>query len=293
MRKKLRRWTIAISFLATATVTIVSWIVGGVLVAPCPSPVGSPPADLPIEAVTFPSESGSDIHAWYAPGAVMQGIIVLLHPIRGSRLTMVKRARIFWRAGYSVLLIDFQGHGESTGGSITLGHLESRDAAAAVQFAKERHPNEPIAVVGSSMGGASALLASPLPIDALILESVYATISEAVHNRVAAQLGASLSTVPSQLLLVQLKPRLGISPADLRPIDHIADVGCPVLVASGSEDRHTPLDETKRLFAAAQEPKQLWIIDGAAHVDLCSFAPVEYETRCLAFLEAHMRRSRH
>lgn len=128
------------------------------------------------------------------------------------------------------------------------------------------------------------MLASPLDIDAAVLESVYPTISEAVENRIRMRLGP-LSPIATQLLLLQLKPRLDVSPTQLRPIDHVDKLGCPVLVMSGSLDRHTTRAETKRLYESASEPKQLAIIEGAAHVD---FDPTPYAELVLAFLDRHL-----
>ncbi|KAA3658142.1 MAG: alpha/beta hydrolase, partial [Calditrichaeota bacterium] len=159
---------------------------------------------------------------------------------------------------------------------------------AAVDFAREQHPDEKIGVIGVSLGGAAALLASPLAIDALVLESVYSTIENAVTNRVAARLGF-LAKIPAQLLLMQLEPRLGIEPEQLHPIDKIPKVDCPVLIISGLEDQHTTAAETRKMFEAARQPKQLWRIPGAAHVDLFQFAGKQYEHHVLEFFVKHMR----
>jgi fermentation-respiration switch protein FrsA (DUF1100 family) len=201
---------------------------------------------------------------------------------------MLSRARLLYAAGYSIVMIDLQSHGESPGKHIAIGYLEQHDARAAVEFARQMHPDEPIGVVGMSLGGASALLASPLGIDAMILESVYPNITDAVHNRVEARLGP-FSAIPAELLLVQLKPRLGISPSQLRPIDHLSNVGCSVLIMSGTEDRHTTVAETKEMFSVARQPKELWLVDSAAHIDLYRASPAGYKTRVLRFLDQHMR----
>ncbi len=204
---------------------------------------------------------------------------------------MLERARMLNAAGYSIVMIDLQAHGESRGKQITVGYLEKHDARAAVAFARQLHPKEPVGVIGVSLGGASVLLASPLGVDAVVLESVYPSINGAVHNRVAMRLGP-LSFVPAELLLVQLKPRLGISRTQLRPIDHLPNVGCPVLIISGKEDRHTTESETRKMFSVAREPKELWLIDGASHVDLYRAFPEEYKARVLPFLEQHMQTRR-
>ena len=144
-------------------------------------------------------------------------------------------------------------------------------------------------VIGSSLGGASAILGEePLGADAVILEAVYPDVEDAVRNRVRIYLGPIGSPL-APLLLLQFRPWLGISARDLRPIDHIQDLGAPVLIIAGTKDRHTTMAETRQLFEAAKEPKELWLIEGAAHVDLYGFAGGEYEERVLGFLGETLR----
>ena len=131
------------------------------------------------------------------------------------------------------------------------------------------------------------MLGSPLEIDALVIESVYPTVTEAVHDRVSAQVGP-LSHLLAPLLLCQFQPRLGISTDDLCPIDKIDEVNCPLLIASGDLYRHTPLAETRRMFEAAMTPKQLVIFVGAAHVDLLAHDPQRYEQEIIPFLRMHL-----
>jgi len=285
-RLRLRRFLLALAALFVLG-CIVTWFVGGSLVAPANHPVGAPPAEMHIESLTLDSESGSRLATWYMPAENSTATIVLLHGVRADRRAMLGRAELFHDAGYDVVMIDLQAHGESPGQNITVGYLERFDAAAAVVFARKRNPTHRIGVVGVSLGGAAAVLATPLQIDALVLESVYPTIEEAVHDRLAMRIGP-LSYAASPLLLWQLRPRLGISPADLRPMDHIAAVGCPVLVAAGETDRHTTLDESQRLFAAAIEPKQLVIFSGAGHIDLLTNNPTLYRENVLPFLHKYL-----
>jgi len=87
----------------------------------------------------------------------------------------------------------------------------------------------------------------------------------------------------------QLKPRLGISPSDLRPIDFVSRVGCPLLVLAGDADAHTPLAETQRMFSEAEEPKRLVVFENAAHEDLMAFDRKLYETEVGQFFEAYLK----
>jgi fermentation-respiration switch protein FrsA (DUF1100 family) len=152
-------------------------------------------------------------------------------------------------------------------------------------------PGERVGVLGVSLGGAAVLLSDVHDlVHAVVLESVYPTIEEAVANRLRMRLGA-VGAWASPLLLMQLRPRLGVSPEDLRPIARASRLRGPVLVVQGSEDRHTTLAEAERLFAALRAPKEFYVVRGAAHVDLHAFAGSEYEHRISQFLVQALRRT--
>jgi len=270
-------------------------VVGHQLSRPAHTTIGPPPADLGAEAVTFQSGSGATIRGWFITGRPGGGAVVLMHGVRGNRLPMMPRARMLRDAGYSVLLFDFQAHGESTGSRITFGHLEGRDAAAAIDFVRKRMPGGKVGVIGVSLGGASALLApAPLAIEALVLEGVYPDIDAATANRVNDTLGPWLGPLLSKplawVLALVSAPLLRIAPADLRPIDQMAEIRAPLLMLIGARDTYTTVEETRAMFARAPEPKSLWIVDGAGHVDLHDHAPEQYRARLSDYLSHHLRR---
>lgn len=229
------------------------------------------------------------LRGWLLPGRQGAGAVVLMHGVRGSRLNMLSRARFLSAAGYTVLLFDFQAHGESTGEQITTGFLESRDAQAAVNFIRAAAPGERIGVIGISMGGASAALASP-PLDAqaIVFEMVYPTIEQAIDDRLVMNLGGWARAL-RPLLTIQLKLRMGISADDLRPIDHVKELSAPKLFIAGAEDRHTTLEESEQLFDAASGPKEFWVVEGAGHTDLHAVNKQEYERHILDFFVRHLR----
>jgi fermentation-respiration switch protein FrsA (DUF1100 family) len=211
--------------------------------------------------------------------------VLLLHGVHANRRAMLPRAQFLHAMGYSVLLPDFRAHGESSGAHTTFGALESRDARAAACLLHSLAPQERVAAIGVSLGGAAALLGQkPLPVDALVLESVYPTIDQAAKHRLHAWLGPIGSWIAPSLVR-SLEPAVGVSPAELRPIDRIAEVRVPVLMAAGSADPYTPMDESRALFERLLPPKEFWVVDGATHEDLYDYAPAEYRRRISAFLQ--------
>ncbi len=263
--------------------------VGEVMTRPVLRAAGEPPSELQATEVRFQTASGSGIAGWFSPGQPGRGAVLLLHGVRASRQAMVGRARFLHRLGLATLAIDLPGHGESPAERITFGANESRGAAAALAWLARRCPSERIGAIGVSLGAASLVLARPEPPPAaVVLESMYPTIEEAVADRLAAHLWPGAAAL-APALLWQMPWRLGIEPGQLHPIDALPALRSPLLIAAGSADRHTTLAETERLFAAARSAdKSLWIVPGAAHVDLHAFARADYERRVGGFLQQRL-----
>ncbi len=284
------RWSLGLVVLAVGSLCAASWIVASLLVAPATRPIDAPPDGLGAEAVQFESRSGSLLRGWAIPGRAGAGAVVLAHSVRSDRREMLGRAWFLHLAGHAVVLFDQQAHGESPGERITFGYVESHDARAAVAYARSRWPEERVGYLGVSQGGAAALLGSePLDVDALVIEAVYPTVREAVLNRIAIRLGP-LAPLLAPFLLVQGTLQLGIEADAIAPIRGIASIRAPLLLLAGGEDRHTTVGESERMFAAAPEPKELWILAGAKHQDFYAFETDAYEQRILAFFERTLSR---
>jgi uncharacterized protein len=128
------------------------------LAHPAQTRIGDGPAELSVQAVTFHTDSGANVAAWWCPLPDSHRTVLLLPGVRANRLSMVDRARFLSRAGYSTLLIDFQATGETRGDRITFGWKESCDAIAAVEFIRRMQPADHIGIIGSSLGGAPCSL---------------------------------------------------------------------------------------------------------------------------------------
>ena len=71
----------------------------------------------------------------------------------------------------------------------------------------------------------------------------------------------------------------------------ISRIRAPVLIIAGSQDHHTTMANSRRLYANAPAAKQFWPIHHAGHIDLYDSAPAQYERTILAFLEQHLETS--
>ena len=269
--------------------TFIVFSLGPLLTAPAPTAVSTLSADFPVESVEIPSQQGVTVHGWLARGKPGGGVLLLVHSMRSNRMEMLSRARFLKDQGYSVLFIDLQAHGETAGDHITFGLHEAENVEASVAFLRKTFPSERMGAIGASLGAAAIVLAQQnLKLDAVILESLHPTLEEAVDNRLKLHFGDH-GSILLPLMLWQLSFYLDVSLDALSPIARINNLNTPVLFISGTHDVHTTQPETERLYAAARFPKELWIVPGAQHFNMHSYAGREYEQRVSDFLSYYLR----
>ncbi len=284
-----RRRLLAVAVVVFALALIATLGVGDLLSEPSPRLVGAAPTDLAAEVVKIPYAQNAWVAGWFVRGQPGAGSVLLLHGVHDDRRSMLHRARTLHAQGYTTLLIDLPAHGESSGDRISFGYLEAAGVNAALGYLRQRTPGNRIGVIGFSLGAASLVLAHPHPEpDAVVLESMFPTITDAIRNRIAARLGP-LSVPLTPLLEWQIPLRLHFSSNLLRPIDALPSLHSNILIAGGSLDPFTPPRETEQVFQVAPQPKSLWLVRGAGHQDLYDYAPREYEARVLPFLQEHLQ----
>ncbi|MBT8447156.1 MAG: alpha/beta fold hydrolase, partial [Gammaproteobacteria bacterium] len=227
------------------------------------------------------------VAAWYGSNGQAENAVLLLHSVRATRREMVPRAQFLLAAGFAVLLIDMQAHGETPGARIGFGYEESRDVLDAVAFLRKRHGN--IGIIGMSLGGAAAIFASgSLEVEAVIAEAVYSDLATAAENRLRIHLGP-VGPPLAPLLLWQLGARLERPIEILSPAAAVADLKAPLLVIAGELDERTTLSDSMELYNNAREPKELWVVPGAKHQNYHEYARADYERLVLQFLRKHLR----
>jgi len=67
-------------------------------------------------------------------------------------------------------------------------------------------------------------------------------------------------------------------------LDHIARIGCPLLIIAAAEDTIVPATQSRRLFDAALEPKRLEMLEHVDHNDYALLAGPEMMAAVTTFL---------
>src|SRR5437763_8892 len=76
--------------------------------------------NLPVHDVGFAATDGVSLRGWLAQGNERAAAIILVSGFKSDRMDMVRYARFLTAAGYTVLLYDSRGTGDS-GGHFTVG----------------------------------------------------------------------------------------------------------------------------------------------------------------------------
>jgi fermentation-respiration switch protein FrsA (DUF1100 family) len=73
------------------------------------------------------------------------------------------------------------------------------------------------------------------------------------------------------------------------PIEDIKRVHVPVLIVHGKNDSFIKSHYSKMLYNAANEPKQLLLIEGAEHNNVWDIGGKMYEDSIASFFEEHLQ----
>ncbi|MBN1937706.1 MAG: alpha/beta fold hydrolase [Anaerolineae bacterium] len=245
-------------------------------------------AGLDCRDVRLKTADGLEIAGWYLPGTRSQAI-VLVHGIHANRAYLLPQARILSQAGYHVLLIDLRGHGYSAGRLLTYGYLEALDVRAAVDYLLARPGVEQVGAIGHSLGGAAAVRAAAGDerIAALIVQSSYSSLRLAVEESFE-----RFTLAPRWPLIIALaEARTGFK---IEQVDSARDLAAmsprPVLIIHSLDDTLFPPHHAEQMYAAAHEPKEIWLVSGLPHVNPISGHEEEYAARMLAFFEMAFER---
>ena len=243
--------------------------------------------------VALNGPGGIGLAGWYIPAGSGAGptaaTVVLVHGWSSNKSDMLDRAE-FLHDAYNLVLFDLRNHGQSERAATTQGVQEAGDLRAVIDWLEEAKAPERVAVLGVSMGGATALNAAARDerVDALVVESTHATLANAVQARLERG-GYPLSVPGSWAALLGALLRTGedMSSADsLQAIERLNDR--PVLIISGGRDRSIGPSDADDLLAAATHagsPAELHVCAEAEHTASPDACAEDYGGWVLGFLQ--------
>ena len=246
-------------------------------------------ADAPFEPVTITDHKGKKLYGRYyelQPGAPL---MMIFHGYRGvafrdcaGGFAMAKKL------GFNVLAVDQRSHGESDGRVITFGVHERHDCLLWANYAASRFgENTPILLSGVSMGAATVLMASDLPLPKNVV-GIMADCPYSSPMDIILKVGRDIG-YPAPLVrpLVWLAGIIygGFNVSESSAVKSVQKAKLPILLVHGEDDRFVPCDMSREIYKKCVSKAQLHTFPDAGH-GLCYLidAP-RYERLCIDFMQ--------
>ncbi|QRN84232.1 alpha/beta fold hydrolase [Chloroflexota bacterium] len=253
---------------------------------------------LSAETVELTSRDGIELEGWWIPQEEMKGIIILLHGMDGMDASILLPQAIFLNdAGYSVFVLDMRAHGRSGGERIGLAFEEPQDVEAVLDWilSDPTLADEPVILLGLSMGGATAIRTAAYrpDVDAVISVSAFSSIDKMVGG------GMRMMGFPEvgikifePFMKVGIMTVYGVWPVNESPLADLPKIeNRPVFVMHGTLDSQIPVENAYWLQEVAGDNVTFSFIEGADHLIFAedgmgnSLEDQIYREQILGFLE--------
>jgi alpha-beta hydrolase superfamily lysophospholipase len=235
---------------------------------------------------------GTLLDAWlFVPHRPNDSVVLVLHGVGDTREGMLGHAQFLLRGGFTVLTPDSRGHGTSGGDLITYGIREASDVRTWTDWLLANQPARHLYGFGASMG--AAILLESLPVEprfrAIVAESPFATFEGISYDRLNQVSGIPRIALWPEIRLGFLYAylRYGVDLRQASPANAIRSTHVPILLVHGTEDKNIPLRHSQDLHALNPGATQLWIVQGADHVQALSKDPALYSKTVVSWFASH------
>ena len=218
---------------------------------------------LAYQEVRFRTRDGLELLGWFLPAkGPATGTVLQLHGNAENISTHFTSVAWLPARGFNVFTFDYRGYGASEGSPSLEGAQLDIDAAMETLLARSDIDKTRVVMYGQSLGGALAAYyvehsARRGELRALILESAFSDYTDIVREKFTDH----WITWPFQWI-----PLLSVDDS-FSPLPGMAKISpLPLLVLHGDRDPVVPMHHGQRLYDAARDPKQIWIVPGAGHI---------------------------
>lgn len=223
---------------------------------------------LGAEDVWFEAE-GVRLHGWWMTHPGADASVLYCHGSSGSIVHRTGDFRRLAELRVNLLAFDYRGYGKSAGNPSERGLYADVRAAYDHLVGPLGAAPETTLLFGHSLGGAVAIDAAlDRPAAGLVVESSFTDIRDMARS-----------------LYPQL-PLHWVARNEFRSIAKVARLTLPKLFVHGAEDETVPLELGRRLYEAAAEPKDFYVVPGAGHNDVQTEGGAAYTRRLERFKRA-------
>lgn len=264
---------------------------------------------IPVDAFGHPSQLGLEyedvafrslndkltLRGWYLPAGRDDRCIILIqgqdHHRNSPGIRSLHLGADLVKRGFSVLLFDFRGRGESEGKRGSAGDREQWDTLGAIAYVQSRSiPTERIGLLGFSIGAAVAIMVAAREprIPAIVADSAFVDYMQEFKH--VPFYGITLPSWFAIPIVWAGSLLFGMDFGNVRPIKALDKIAPrPIFFIHAEDDQVISPQETVALYnASGNKQNQLWIAKGARHAFSYSRYPQEYADRVAEFFDKHI-----
>ena len=210
------------------------------------------------------SFDGFTLYADYYPNYEKK-IVMLVHGFKSNpMINFPVIADIFYKKGYSLLIVDQRAHGRSQGKYITYGYKEKDDVISWVHYIDKNMNEKEIVLYGISMGAASIALASPrLAVKSIVLDSCFTSRTDLIKHLAPKNVFFKYLVLPFVNYYARLFARMPHK--DFNVGDALERNKNKVIFLHGDIDRIAPLSFMEELYKKTKSKKYRIVVAGAPH----------------------------
>ncbi len=275
--------TVGLIILGIVAYIGISIYIASVLTVPGKSPVTFDKANIGRGAdVVFRSKDNVQLAGWLFPGTNGKAIMFVHGAGNQNRANEVygapEIAKYFLDLGYTILLFDLRGTGESQYSRISFGQYEKNDVAGAFGYlVTQEYEPQNIGIISDSLGAIATIMASDDVKGAggIVLDSPATVVRPIVSDIMVKEHSVPLFLHSGIYLAAKALYKIDVDV--VKPIDHITVLkDTPLLFLHGENDTLIPPQNSADLLSRVNKGERV-LFPGAKHVETFKTNPGLYK----------------
>ena len=231
-------------------------------------------------------KSNKKIECWLIKNEKSKGTIILFHGYGSEKSSLISKSDEFLKLGYSTMLVDFMGSGNSEGNQTTIGYKEAQEVKSTFDYLNKKGEKN-IYLFGTSMGAAAIMKSINdyrIEPKGIIIECPFGSMYQTVCARFNKM---NAPTFPmAGILLFWGGIQNGFWGFSHNPAEYAKNINCPTLLLYGEKDKSVSQKEIKEIFANLKGPKKLTIYKKTGHENYLIKNKPEWIRNITAFIQS-------
>ena len=248
------------------------------------------------EHVTIKSRDKLTLHGdYFKADEESDTILIASHGYTSKGLSDCSSiSSFFLKKGTDCLIIDNRSHGKSEGEYIGFGILDRFDIMSWIHYVNKRFDSKKkIILYGVSMGGATVLMTAgfkdiPDNVKAIIADCAYTSPYDVFAH--VLKKDYHLPEFPIMNINdVMCRKKAGYGFRDYSTLTAVQETNIPILFIHGKEDNFVPVRMSRQNYDACNSPKELLLVENAAHAASYYENPKLYEEKVNDFINKYVK----